>query len=185
MDLIRVFVAIDPGEAVRTRFAAAREALAAHFTFPAVRWIEARDYHLTLVFLGQVRMSEITTIHAEVAAVAATLAPFRYQLDVACAFPDARRPRVIAALPADPDPFLRWQAPLAERLSAAGFAIERRTYRPHLTLARWKSRRECPQQAALSLLAEGEARALTLYESRGGHYHALFSERCTGAPADD
>lgn len=185
MDLIRVFVAIDPGDEARARLAAAREMLATHFAFPAVRWIEPRDYHLTLVFLGQVRMSEITTIHAEVAAVAAMLTPFRYRLGAARVFPDAQRPRVIAAMPVDPHAFQQWQAPLAERLSVAGFAIERRAYRPHLTLARWKSRHECPQQADLPLLAEGEARALTLYESRGGHYHVLFSERCTGMPADD
>ncbi|MCG3171026.1 MAG: RNA 2',3'-cyclic phosphodiesterase [Pseudomonadales bacterium] len=180
MDLIRAFLAIDPGEALRARFAALGHALGAHFPFPTLRWTQPQDYHLTLVFLGQVRLGEIVRVHDCVAQVAATLAPVRYRFDRVCAFPDPRAPRVIAALPSDPQPLKQWQAPLAALLADAGFAIERRAYRPHLSLARWKGRGSCAQEADFALDLGAEARAITLYQSRGGHYLPLFSERCAG-----
>lgn len=179
MDLIRCFLAIDPGENLRTQLGSLQGALATHFPFPALRWTQPRDYHLTLVFLGQVRPAEIVVIRQCVAGVAPELQPFRYRLVMACAFPDVHRPRVIAALPADPQPFRHWQQPLFCALAEAGLAPEHRPYRPHLSLGRWKSRASCPQQQGLGLGLEAEAVAVTLYESRGGHYQALFSSACT------
>jgi len=176
--LIRCFLAIDPGAALRARLVALHAALAARFPSPALRWIAPEDYHLTLVFLGQVRVDEVVRIRECVAAVTPTLVPLRYRLAVARAFPDAHKPRVLAALPDDPQPLLRWHAPLAFTLAQAGFAIEHRAYRPHLSLARWKGRPADAQPADLALELDGEARAVTLYESRGGHYWPLFRERC-------
>ncbi len=174
MGLIRCFLAIDPGAVLRARLAA----LTARFSSSALRWLAPEDYHLTLVFLGQVRVDEVVRIRGCVAAVTPTLAPLHYRLAVARAFPDAHKPRVLAALPDDPQSFLSWHAPLAATLAQAGFAIEHRAYRPHLSLARCKGRPADAQPADLALDLEGEARAVTLYESRGGHYWPLFRERC-------
>ena len=178
MELIRCFLAIDPGESLRARLAALRGALAAHFSFPALRWVQPSDYHLTLVFLGQVRADEIERIHACVALLAPELHSLRYRLASVQAFPDVHRPRVVAALPADPQPFLCWQEPLAAALAGVGFSPERRAYRPHLSLGRWRSRLPCPQQEGFDLALDAEADAITLYESRGGHYQPLFRECC-------
>lgn len=178
MDLIRCFLAIDPGERLRARLAALQGLLAAHFPFPVLRWIAPSDYHLTLVFLGQVRVREIERIHDCVARIGVKLPPLHYRLVSARPFPDGRRPRVIAALPEDTRPFQRWQEPLADALGEAGFAVERRPYRAHLSLGRWKSRTACAQRDEFALDLEGMADAVTLYESRGGHYFPLFAERC-------
>jgi len=182
VDLARTFLAITPDEALRERLAALGPELRAHFPYQAARWIAPANYHFTLVFLGRTALAELPRIEDCVTRVAATLVPFRYRLASVRAFPSARSPRVIAALPAQTEGFLAWQQPLAAALAGAGFAIERRAYRPHLTLGRWRGRSGCPQIEDLALDLEANAGAIHLYESREGRYWPLF-ERACGAEA--
>lgn len=181
MDVARTFLALDPDEALRAGLAALGERLRAHFPYTAVRWTAPANYHFTLVFLGQVALADIPRIQACVSPVAATLVPFRYRLGVVRPFPGVRAPRVMAALPADASGFLAWQQPLAAALAAAGFAIERRPYRAHLSLGRWHSRSGCPDTTDFVLDLEGSAAEVRLYESRDGRYWPLFSAPCLGA----
>ncbi|MBK6276615.1 MAG: RNA 2',3'-cyclic phosphodiesterase [Gammaproteobacteria bacterium] len=146
-----------------------------------MRWTAPANYHFTLVFLGQVALADIPRIQACVTPVAATLAPFRYRLGAVRPFPTARSPRVIAALPADASGFLAWQQALAAALAGAGFAIERRPFRAHLSLGRWRSRSGCPPTADFALDLEGSATQVCLYESREGRYWPLFNAPCRGS----
>lgn len=183
MDVARTFLALDPDEALRAGLAALGERLRAHFPYAAVRWTVPANYHFTLVFLGQVAVADIARIQACVTPVAAALVPFRYRLGAVRPFPSARAPRVMAALPADAAGFLAWQPPLAAALAAAGFAIERRPYRAHLSLGRWRSRSACPATDDFALDLEGSATQVCLYESREGRYWPLFSAPCQGSSA--
>ena len=183
MDVARTFLALDPDEALRAGLAALGERLRAHFPYAAVRWTVPANYHFTLVFLGQVAVADIARIQACVTPVAAALVPFRYRLGAVRPFPSARAPRVMAALPADATGFLAWQEPLAAALAAAGFAIERRPYRAHLSLGRWRSRSACPATGDFALDLEGSATQVCLYESREGRYWPLFSAPCRGSSA--
>lgn len=181
MDVARVFVALDPDEPLRAGLAALGKRLREHFPYPAVHWTRPENYHFTLVFLGQVAVAEIPRIQACVTPVAATLAPFRYRLAAVRPFPSARAPRVMAALPEDAAGFLAWQPPLAAALAAAGFAVERRPYRAHLSLGRWRSRAACPATDDFALDLEGSATGVLLYESREGRYWPLFGAACHGS----
>jgi len=183
VDVARTFLALDPDEALRAGLAALGERLRAHFPYPAVRWTVPANYHFTLVFLGQVALADIPRIQACVTPVAAALAPFRYRLGAVRPFPSARAPRVMAALPVDATGFLAWQEPLAAALAAEGFAIERRPYRAHLSLGRWRSRSACPDTGDFALDLEGSATQVCLYESREGRYWPLFSAPCQGSSA--
>jgi 2'-5' RNA ligase len=182
VDVARTFLALDPDEALRERLAAAGAGLRAHFPYTQLRWIAPANYHFTLVFLGHVAVADVARIHARVAALAPGMAPFAYRLVAARAFPSARSPRVIAALPDAAAGFLAWQQPLAAALAEEGFAVERRPYRPHLTLARWRGRSSCPDSGDFPLDLAGSAAEIRLYESREGRYWPLFSLPCGGAP---
>lgn len=181
MDVARVFVALDPDQPLRAGLAALGKRLREHFPYAAVHWTRPENYHFTLVFLGQVAVAEIPRIQACVTPVAATLAPFRYRLAAVRPFPSARAPRVMAALPEDAAGFLAWQQPLAAALAAAGFAVERRPYRAHLSLGRWRSRAACPATDDFELDLEGHATGVLLYESREGRYWPLFGADCRGS----
>jgi hypothetical protein len=93
----RLFVALDPPEAVRRRVVGAVEALrrAAGRASEEVRWGSPETLHVTLQFLGAVQEERIGELDAAVRAAAATSRPLQLELRGAGGFPNARRPRVV------------------------------------------------------------------------------------------
>ncbi|MBK1700814.1 RNA 2',3'-cyclic phosphodiesterase [Thiococcus pfennigii] len=124
----RLFLALWPGAAVRRTLAAlVRGAAAAHGrpTHPA-------DLHLTLVFLGPLGESHRRCV--EQVADALHAAPFRLRLE---RLGHWRGPRVLWCAPNEtPAGLVRLVDGLNAGLTDCGLALERRPYRPHVTLAR-------------------------------------------------
>lgn len=125
----RLFFALWPDETTR---AALR-----HWTQPlkkqlSVRWVRPAHYHVTLVFLGPVPLAQIEPLQQLAAAL--PFAPFELALPRLEFWP---RPQVLClAADAVPQPL----AQLVENLNGVarqlGLPVERRPFRPHLTLAR-------------------------------------------------
>lgn len=88
--------------------------------------------HLTLAFVGDVARERI----AQLAAIAAQLQvpAFSLSLDVIGSW--ARNRIAWAGCRTTPPVLTAFTAELADRLRAAGFQIERRAFKPHLTLLR-------------------------------------------------
>lgn len=87
------------------------------------------NLHLTLVFLGEVPDGRAPAITAAMEGVPAR--PFTLQFAGAGRFGDTWWAGI-----AESEPLNRLQHALAAALRAAGFAIESRSFQPHLTLAR-------------------------------------------------
>lgn len=135
---MRLFVAVDLDPPAREAVAGAIAALRRHPVIgsASVKWVEPRNLHLTLRFLGEVEPGA-----AEAAAGALTpaspLPAFRTALGSFGAFPARGAPRVIwvgvregaAALGALRDE-------VARRLLPLGYAPDAHAYRPHLTVGR-------------------------------------------------
>ncbi|MDO3408570.1 RNA 2',3'-cyclic phosphodiesterase [Saccharibacillus sp. CPCC 101409] len=131
----RIFAAVPVEGPAALLFAAwAREA-AGEEAFR--RWTDARDYHLTLKFLGDVEPERIPAIAQALREALAPQEPFALSLDGAGTFglPDA--PRVLYAEPAEGmEPLARLAAAAEAALAPLGFAPEKRSFRAHMTLAR-------------------------------------------------
>lgn len=128
------------------------------------RPVAARDFHVTLVFLGEQREDRLDEVHQAVAAL--RLPAPELVLDGLGSFGGTRGAGVHAVI--CPDPVLeRLQAKVAQAVRGAGVALERRRFAPHVTLGRgW-----LPDAAALARVgrvAAGPvpARRLALYRSR-------------------
>jgi RNA 2',3'-cyclic 3'-phosphodiesterase len=130
---VRLFVAVDPPDGeVRALDAAlgARD--------EQLRWVPPEQWHLTLVFCGEVSPALVPELSERLARGAARTPQFDVGLAAAGSFPkQAVRARVLwVGLRGDSDTLTR----LAERCAAAvrrtGIAVEDRTFRPHLTVAR-------------------------------------------------
>ncbi len=92
------------------------------------------NLHLTLAFLGEVAVARVTALHAIGAAAASMLAPFPLTLDCMGIF---RGPGIAwAGASAPPREIGVLVRRLRDALEADGFAIERRAFQPHVTLAR-------------------------------------------------
>ncbi len=133
--MARLFVAVKISPEVAERICRAQDRLAP--LLKDIRWIRRESLHLTLKFLGHVEDSRIDDVETAAQVAVAPLPRF----DVSCrglgAFPDIRRPRVLwaglegGALPALADA-------TEQALEPLGFPREKRDFRPHLTIGRWR-----------------------------------------------
>ena len=127
--LRRLFFALWPEESARNQ---ASEAIGLLKPGLAARWIRPANLHITLAFLGDVETERLDA--AQTAADAVDSPGFEMCLDT---LEHWRKPQVLCLTPSALPPTLpRLAADLGDRLKAAGFQLEQRPYRPHLTLAR-------------------------------------------------
>jgi 2'-5' RNA ligase len=181
----RLFVALEPPEAVRRRLAAIAVELrrAAGRAADDVRWVAPENVHLTVQFLGAVLDERVAELDAAVRAVAAEARPLALEVKGAGGFPNARRPRVVwAGLAGDVAALGELAAALGRRLAPLGFPREERPFSAHLTLGRARDPRGAAGLAgALASAADTgapwRAAELVLFEShlspRGPRYEAL------------
>ena len=136
---IRSFVAVNLSADVRVALAKLQQQLKT--AGREIRWVRPESIHLTLKFLGEVPQSDLPHITAALQQVSARCRIFSMSLADLGGFPNLRNPRVIWVGIQCPDNAL---ADLAQKVDEAmvevGFPGEERAFKPHLTLARVKSR---------------------------------------------
>lgn len=129
----------------------------------AVKWVEARNLHLTLKFLGWVKDQELDHIIAETGKAAAKTGSFKAAFSGLGAFPDGKSIRVIwVGTVKGGDELCRLAKDLEETLSKAGYRKEEREFKPHLTIGRVKEKQrlEKLKEKIESLKAENFGEAL-------------------------
>ena len=93
MARLRTFIAVDIGKAIRDRAVALQERLAQ--TSNIVKWVEAENLHITLLFLGEVEDREVPTVCRVVADQVQEHEAFRLSIERVGCFPNSRRPRIL------------------------------------------------------------------------------------------
>ena len=130
----RVFAAIDISEDVREEIRNYIAGLGAVSNGDPVKWEKPEKLHITVNFAGAVDESQLEAFGEQVQAVASSLTPFRMRIAATGAFLKRRGPSVLwlgtEVVSAADDPFA----------VLAGLS-EKRTFRPHLTIARIKDPR--------------------------------------------
>jgi 2'-5' RNA ligase len=115
------------------------------------KWVKSRNIHLTVVFMGDIETDEIPAIKEEVGKVCLTYGAFDVSLRGLGCFPHARKPRVIwVGLEGDLERMSLFRDALQERLIPFGIKEEKRKFKPHLTLGRFrKPKRTSPEELEL------------------------------------
>ena len=163
MSELRAFVALALDAALRERLAAAvalwQPAL------PGLRLVAADNIHLTLRFLGPSQPPQLERLEPALATAAARSPKLRARVSGAGMFPERGSPSVLwIGLEAQPD-LGPLQAACERAVRDAGFAPERRPFRPHLTVGRWRERlRERPTLPELAI-GETTLERLVLFKS--------------------
>lgn len=187
---MRLFVALDIPEEVRR---AIRELI--QKLEPAcrgARWARTEGMHVTLKFIGEAPEEKAARIRGELSAVRS---PSVVEINFRHVgfFPDARHPRVFwAGIEASPN-LAEMAAEIEQRLPTLGIPREDRAFKPHLTLARFKSEDGLPRlREALEKMAPFEFGGMRsedfhLYRSTlkpgGAEYTKLATFRFTGGAA--
>ena len=141
--MIRSFVALEVSEPVRAELAKLIDELR-RFNAP-VKWVEPKNIHLTLKFLGPVPEDKAGRAAEILQACVVGVAPFQLEVKGAGGFPDLRRPRVLFVSAVDSPPLLK---ELAARIDKAMTELnvprEDRPFQNHITLGRVKMPRPMP-----------------------------------------
>jgi RNA 2',3'-cyclic 3'-phosphodiesterase len=132
---VRTFVAVEISSEMRTK--ATRLINQLSRSSANVKWVEPRNLHLTLKFLGQVEVLEMPEVCRAVAEAVAELPPFDLTGAGAGAFPNADRPRTLwLGVSEGTDEMVALHDAVETRLADLGFRREQRRFRPHLTIGR-------------------------------------------------
>ena len=186
---MRVFVAVDVGDAVRrevTRVVSTLTAkLEAAKTAPKVTWVKPAALHVTIKFLGEVSEADVRRLSA-VLEPPIDMEPFSVEWRGLGTFPNNRHPRALwLGVINGAAKLAEVEAEVSRRIAgAAAFELDDRAFLPHLTIGRVKMAGEgidWPKvlQAAEVRQASSFVDRVTLYRSElsqfGPNYTGLVT----------
>ncbi len=135
--MIRTFIALDLDDSIRSILGGVIGQMAQEL--PPIRWVDPQGIHLTLAFLGDLTDEQVAKARQAAEAAAQQAAPFSFRLSHLGVFDSSRYPRVIWVGINEPSGALQQlHRLLGGELELRGFAVEKRVFSPHLTLARIK-----------------------------------------------
>lgn len=190
---MRVFVAVDIGDAVRREAARVVSVLArkleAAKTPPKVTWVKPAALHVTIKFLGEVEPDEIERLKPLLAPPIA-IAPFEIAWRGLGTFPNNRHPRALwLGVINGAAQLAAVEAEISKRVAATAVELDDRALLPHLTLGRVKMAGagvDWPKvlQACEVRNATSHVDRVSLYQSQlsqhGPHYTELVSAPLIG-----
>jgi 2'-5' RNA ligase len=135
---------------------------------PPIRWVDPKGIHLTLAFLGDLTDEQVAKARQAAEATAWQVMPFEFRLSHLGVFDSSQYPRVIWVGVDEPSGALQQLHRLLNReLEHRGFAVEKRVFSPHLTLARIKVPLNSEERQRLQrLLAEIKVASSPYHASR-------------------
>jgi 2'-5' RNA ligase len=169
---MRLFVALSLPDDLRDRLGSLACGL------PGARWVAPESLHLTLRFIGEVGGHEAEDIDAALSGI--HFPRFPLTLAGLGEFGDDRRLRSVW-VGVDPNEQLeRLQAKVEKAVQRAGQPPEKRKFKPHVTLARFKSHpgdrlQNYFSQQSLFRAAPFQVTDFTLYSSYLSHEGAIYS----------
>jgi len=135
--MIRTFIALDLDDSIRSILGGVIRQMAQEL--PPIRWVDPQGIHLTLAFLGDLTDEQVAKAKQAAGAAAQQITPFGFRLSHLGVFDSSQYPRVIWVGVNEPSGALQQLHRLLSReLELRGFAVEKRIFSPHLTLARIK-----------------------------------------------
>ena len=186
---MRLFLALELPSAATEEIAAAAAPL--REAEPGLAWVPVHKLHLTLKFLGDGDDLRVAALGAAMDRVARRHRPFEMTVAGAGAFPNFRRPRVVW-MGVDGESRLELLHHDVEiAAEQAGYELEGRPFRPHVTLARVRDPLPAARARALARVARTIDHAsteyvdrLTLFDSAAGasgaHYRRLHAATLGG-----
>ncbi len=137
---MRVFFAVSLGKHCQRQIAQRTESLRQHYNSGELRFVPSQNYHITLAFLGDVDSDKLDLLDDVANKVASQHQQFTLRLQCADWFPGCRRPKALAVVPQECKSLLSLRNDLTDDLRLAGMVGGEQRFRPHITLARIKSR---------------------------------------------
>ena len=173
--MARLFVALPVPEEIADELAALQSGV------PDARWQTAENLHVTLCFCDEVQGAVMRDLEEELGDIEGP----RFSLTLAGVeqFSTGKQPRALVAL-VEKNEQLDWlQQKVSTVARNCGIEIERRKFRPHVTLARFGSNAETGHHLAQFMASHSTFKAgpwiadhFALFSSRGGRNGSIYTE---------
>jgi 2'-5' RNA ligase len=172
----RLFVALPVPEEVTADLIALQSGV------PDARWVLPENFHVTLCFAGEVQGGTLRDFEEELSDIDGPC--FSVALAGVAQFSSGKQPRALVAT-VERSHRLDWlQQKVSTVARNCGIEIERRKFRPHVTLARFGSNAETGHHLAQFMASHSTFRAgpwvaehFALYSSRSGRSGSIYTEK--------
>jgi 2'-5' RNA ligase len=171
----RLFVALPVPDEI------AGELMALQSGVPDARWVPAENFHVTLCFAGEIAGGTMRDLEEELAD--ATGPKFAVTLAGVEQLGSGKQPRALAVLVERSERLERLQQKVSSVARHCGIELERRRFRPHVTLARFRNGAETGHHIAQFMASHARFRAgpwvaehFALYSSRQGRAGSIYTE---------
>jgi len=134
----RLFIAVNISEQTRSLIRAIQSDL--HFMKNDIRFVSPQNVHLTLKFLGDVPVKQISQIVTKIESSVSSFQNFTYICDGTGVFPNPKRPRVLWLGITNGSEYLKQLSSLLN--NALPVQQEDKEYRSHITIGRAKGFKE-------------------------------------------
>lgn len=136
MSVIRAFIALDLSPDILNHLDRISADLQRMMNNHAVRWVPTENIHLTLKFLGDVSLGNLSLVKNALDFEAADCQKFNISIGNLGAFPKIRAPRVVWIGVEGPDSLQSLQRGIESQMARLGYAPDNRPFSAHLTLGR-------------------------------------------------
>lgn len=174
----RLFIALPVPEDISDDLSALQSGV------PDARWVPAENLHVTLCFAGEVQGATMRDLEEELADIAGP--PFPVAIAGVEQFSTGKQPRVLVATVERSDRLSWLQQKVSTVARNCGIEIERRKFRPHVTLARFPNGAETGHHIAQFMASNGTFRTgpwvadhFTLYSSRLARSGSVYTEEAS------
>lgn len=153
---------------------------------PDARWVSVENLHVTLCFAGEVHGAVLRDLEEELSDIAGPR--FAVALAGVEQFSSGKQPRALVARVEKSDRLDWLQQKVSIVTRNCGIEVERRKFRPHVTLARFSNGAETGHHIAQFMASHSTFRAgpwiaehFALYSSRPGRNRSIYTEQAAYA----
>ena len=176
---IRSFISLDLPLSLKHELSGYAKLIAGQDKRQKIRWIPPENYHLTLIFLGDVESAILSSLQFALEQKFEAAESIPLKISAITPFPFSR-PRIAAALVEHTKELLWLLSDVANCVRKCGISQERRRFVPHATLGRLKSRAgKTVDFKVRNILLSGIAGSVTLFQSEltpDGAFHTALAE---------
>jgi len=173
--VVRAFVGLSIPFYLSTQLNAVAADIAQHDR-GQMNWVAEDNYHSTLLFLGEHSMRRLEDLAEEIDSSVDLFSPELYATEIS-PFPQGS-PKLLAALLEPNDQLLKLHKQIKSAADKLGFPLEKKRFRPHVTLARKFPRSGQLHIPSLGTEMRDNSNQLIIYESQlsqsGANYYPIF-----------